>query len=360
MSEEEQDDKTHDPSQKRLDDARKRGEIAKSADLAVAASYAGLWLALAVAGGAIVEDFGTAGIAVLQCADRLAPLMLTSGSTLGAGWAAATIAASAALFVVPALAVLLALAAQGAILFAPEKLEPKWSRVSPLATAKQKFGREGLFEFAKSMLKMVVVSVFLGWHLIARAPQILGSANLAPAVSMQVMLTLMIEFLGLVLLIVTVFGTVDYLWQRAQHLRRNMMSRKDLMDEMKESEGDPHVKMQRRQRGQEIATNRMLQDVPTADVIIVNPTHYAVALKWNRRAKGAPICVAKGADEIAARIREKAIAAGVPLHSDPPTARAVFATVDIGRPILPEQYRAVAAAVRFAESMRKRSKGIVR
>lgn len=360
MSEEEQDDKTHDPSQKRLDDARKRGEIAKSADLAVAASYAGLWLALAVAGGAIVEGFGTAGIAVLQRADRLAPLMLTSGSTLGAGWAAATIAASAALFVVPALAVLLALAAQGAILFAPEKLEPKWSRVSPLATAKQKFGREGLFEFAKSMLKMVVVSVFLGWHLIARAPQILGSANLAPAVSMQVMLTLMIEFLGLVLLIVTVFGTVDYLWQRAQHLRRNMMSRKDLMDEMKESEGDPHVKMQRRQRGQEIATNRMLQDVPTADVIIVNPTHYAVALKWNRRAKGAPICVAKGADEIAARIREKAIAAGVPLHSDPPTARAVFATVDIGRPILPEQYRAVAAAVRFAESMRKRSKGIVR
>lgn len=357
MSEEDQDDKTHDPSQKRLDDARKRGEIAKSADLTVAASYAGLWLALVVAGGAIVQGFGIAGIAVLERADRLAPLMLNKGSALGAGWAATNLAASAALFAVPALAVLLALAAQGAVLFAPEKLEPKWSRISPIATAQQKFGREGLFEFAKSMLKMLVVSLVLGWHMIARAPQILGSANLAPALSTQLMLTLLIEFLGLVLLIVTVFGALDYLWQRAQHLRRNMMSRKDLMDEMKDSEGDPHVKMQRRQRAQEIATNQMLQDVSTADVIIVNPTHYAVALKWNRKARGAPICVAKGVDEIAARIRERAVAAGVPLHSDPPTARAVFATINIGQPILPEQYRAVAAAVRFAEAMRKRSNG---
>ena len=208
------------------------------------------------------------------------------------------------------------------------------------------------------MLKMGVVSIILAKYLVARAPQILGSASLAPAISMGLMLTLLIEFLGLVLLIVTSFGAFDYLWQRAQHLRRNRMSRKDLMDEMKDSEGDPHVKMQRRQRGQQIATNRMLQDVAKADVIIVNPTHYAVALKWNRKARGAPICVAKGADEIAARIREKAAEAGVPLHSDPPTARVIFATVDIGQPILPDQYRAVAAAVRFAEAMRKRGRGI--
>lgn len=354
---EDDDDKTHDPSQKRLDDARTRGETVKSADLATAASYAGLWLALVVAGGAVVQAFGTAGIAVLERADRLAPALINTGPVLGAGWAATHLAASAPLFVVPALAVLLVLAAQGAIHFAPEKLEPKWSRLSPLATAKQKFGREGLFEFARSMLKMCVVSALLGWHLMARAPDILGSASLAPVISMGLMLSLLVEFLALVLMIVTGFGALDYLWQRAQHLRRNRMSRKDLMDEMKESEGDPHVKMQRRQRGQQIATNRMLQDVATADVIIVNPTHYAVALKWNRKARGAPICVAKGVDEIAARIREKAAAAGVPLHSDPATARAVFATVDIGQPILPDHYRAVAAAVRFAEAMRKRSKG---
>ena len=355
MTDEDQDDKSYDPSQKRLEDARNRGEITKSTDLAAAASYAGLWLALVVGGAATLQGFGTAGIAVLERADRLAPLMLSHGNALGAGWAITHLSASAMLFALPAAAVLLVLAAQGAIHFAPEKLEPKWARLSPLSTAKQKFGREGLFEFAKSMLKMIVVSLMLGVHLVNRAPQILGSASLTAPISTTLMLTLLIEFLGLVLLIVTAFGAFDYLWQRAQHLRRNRMSRKDLMDEMKDSEGDPHVKMQRRQRGQDIATNRMLQDVATADVIIVNPTHYAVALKWNREARSAPVCVAKGLDEIAARIRERAAAAGVPVHSDPPTARAVYASVDIGKPILPDHYRAVAAAVRFSEAMRKQS-----
>jgi flagellar biosynthetic protein FlhB len=90
--------------------------------------------------------------------------------------------------------------------------------------------------------------------------------------------------------------------------------------------------------------------------VVVNPTHYAVALRWNRKGRGAPICVAKGVDEVAARIRERAALAGVPLHSDPPTARAIHATVQIGQPILPEHYKAIAAAIRFAESMRKRRK----
>lgn len=357
---EDDDDKTHEPSQKRLDDARQRGEVPKSADLSTAASYAGLLAAGLIGGVALIQGFGQAMMVLLDQADKLAPALLAKGSALGGGLAAVTLLTTATLFLAPAAAVLLSLIAQGAVIVAPEKLAPKWSRLSPLATAKQKFGREGLFEFAKSMAKMIVVSIILCVYLSNRAPQILGSITLAPAISTAMMLHLLLEFLGLVLGVVTVFGAADYLWQRAQHLRRNRMSRKDLMDEMKESEGDPHVKMQRRQRGQDIATNRMLQDVATADVIIVNPTHYAVALKWNRQAKGAPICVAKGTDEIAMRIREKAAEAGVPLHSDPPTARAVFASVDLGQQILPEHYRAVAAAVRFSEAMRKRRRNTKR
>ena len=128
------------------------------------------------------------------------------------------------------------------------------------------------------------------------------------------------------------------------------------MDENKQSDGDPHAKSQRRQRGQEIALNQMLLDVGKADVILVNPTHYAVALKWQRGDRSAPICVAKGVDEIAARIREAAAVAGVPVHSDPPTARAVHASVKVGHPIRPEHYAAVAAAIRFAEAMRKRAR----
>ena len=130
------------------------------------------------------------------------------------------------------------------------------------------------------------------------------------------------------------------------------MSFQDLKDETKRTEGDPHMKQSRQQRGREIAMNRMLLDVPKADVIIVNPTHYAVALKWSRAPGSAPICVAKGVDEIAKRIREAAVEHQVPIHSDPPTARALHATVDIGDEIEPEHYQAVAAAIRFADALR--------
>ena len=132
-----------------------------------------------------------------------------------------------------------------------------------------------------------------------------------------------------------------------------------MMDELKQSEGDPLMKQQRRQRGQEIAMNRMLADVPKADVVIVNPTHFAVALQWDKT-RAAPLCLAKGVDETAARIRELAQEYAVPLHSDPPTARALYAEVNIGEEIRPEHYRAVAAAIRFAENIRNKARSLWR
>jgi flagellar biosynthetic protein FlhB len=153
-----------------------------------------------------------------------------------------------------------------------------------------------------------------------------------------------------------VIGAIDYFWQYFEHIRTNRMSHKELTDEMKESEGDPYMKNERRRRGIDIALNRMIADVAKADVVVVNPTHYAVALKWARDQGSAPICVAKGVDEIAARIRAAAAEAGVPVHRDPPTARAIHATVELGAEIRPEHYRAVAAAIRFAERMRERAR----
>ncbi|MEL6420660.1 MAG: EscU/YscU/HrcU family type III secretion system export apparatus switch protein, partial [Pseudomonadota bacterium] len=122
----------------------------------------------------------------------------------------------------------------------------------------------------------------------------------------------------------------------------------------KDAEGDPHLKQERRSRAQAIAAAQMMVDVPNADVIIVNPTHYAVALKWQREPGTAPVCVAKGVDEIAHKIREIANEAAVPIHSDPPTARAVHELVDVGEEIRAEHYQAVAAAIRFADLMREK------
>jgi flagellar biosynthetic protein FlhB len=149
-------------------------------------------------------------------------------------------------------------------------------------------------------------------------------------------------------------GVIDLLWQHFSHRQKLRMSRKEMQDEYKQNEGDPHMKQQRRQRGYDIATNRMLKDVPGADVVIVNPEHYAVALRWDRMPGRAPVCVAKGVDAVAARIRERAQQAGVPIHRDPPTARALHATTEIGAEIAPDHYRTVAAAIRFAEQIRAR------
>lgn len=348
-------DKEHDPSQKKLDDARKKGDLAKSTELLAAASYGGLLLA-GLAGAGLVGKAAMSGQVMIDQAPDIARLTTESARTVVGGILSSAVAPFSLFMLAPALAVVLALIAQQAIVFAPDKLMPQLSRISPIATAKKKFGGEGLFEFAKSFVKLLLVSVVLGWFLMGHLDKILATATLDPRQSLIHLIGLLGQFLMIVLVVTTAIGGVDLLYQRYALMQRNRMSRKDMMDEMKESDGDPHTKMMRRQRGQEIAMNQMLKDVATANVVIVNPTHYAVAIRWSRGSRSAPIVVAKGVDEVARRIREAAAEHGVPIHSDPPTARALHATVEIGKPILRDQFRAVAAAIRFSETMRKRAR----
>jgi flagellar biosynthesis protein FlhB len=349
-------EKEHDASPQRLEQARKDGDIPRSADLLTAASTAGFVLAFATLGYWMVQRAGTSGMVLLDQADRLSQLIASGASGPIGGIILAFAMPLLAVLTLPAILVLVTLAATKGIVFAPGKIAPKLSRISPVAAAKQKFGKEGLVEFAKSAVKLCLVAYILYAFLSSRAGVILASLYLEPAVSSALLARLTLEFLCIILMITVVLGGVDYLWQRHLHVQRNRMSRKEMMDEFKESEGDPQMKAARRQRAQKIATNQMLADVAQADVIVVNPTHYAVALRWDRAKGRAPVCVAKGADEIAARIRERGAEHGVPIHSDPPTARAMFATVEVGREIRADQYRAVAAAIRFADAMRKRAR----
>ncbi len=349
-------EKEHDPSQKRLDDARAKGEIARSADLATAFGYAGLLLATVTLGAQSLQTLGGVGTVLLDQADTFAPLLMRGGAAPFASLMMSMIWAVLPFFALPGLAVLAYLLASKTLIFTPDKLAPKLSRISPISTFKQKFGRTGLFEFGKSFVKLLVISTLLAMFLVRHADDVIGTLYLAPALSSALLMRLLINFMMLVLIIAAVTGGIDFFWQHAQHIRQNRMSRKDMIDEQRDQDGDSHMKAQRRQRGYDIATNQMLADVPKADVIIVNPTHYAVALKWNRAGRQAPVCLAKGTDEIAARIREKAAEAGIPIHSDPPTARALHASIEVGQEIRPEHYRAVAASIRFAEAMRKRAR----
>ncbi len=354
---EENDDKQHEATQKKLDDARKRGEVPRSADLTTTAAYGGVLIIAMSIGAQNLQSLGGSLAGFLARADSLSESMFSGGGRAGFGNLAMTVAKPMLpWFFLPALLAILLSIVTRSFVIAPEKLQPKLSKISPLSNAKNKFGRSGLFEFAKSFSKLSIYSLILGIFLFTKLPVIMGTVYLTPAMATSVLLDLSLQFFTLVCAVMLLIGGGDFLWQWQDHLRKNRMSHKELMDEVKQNEGDPHMKGKRRQKGMEIAMNQMLSDVPEADVVIVNPTHYAVALKWSRLPGEAPVCVAKGVDEIAARIREAASEAGVPIHRDPPTARAIHASVEIGQEILPDQYQAVAAAIRFAEAMRKRAR----
>lgn len=349
--------KPHEPTAKKLEDQRKKGEVPKSSDLSGAVAYFGLLLALVGIGGWIVRGLGEVGMTLIGQSHRLAPMFLSGhGAALHGALLSEVGGFLAPLFGLPMVLVLLGLIAQRGLVFAPSKLAPKVSRISPVSNAKQKFGLSGLMEFAKSFAKLLLFSSALGVFLVNRVDTLLIAATLDPGPAALLIGRLAVEFLVIVVLISACIGAVDMVWQVADHRRRNRMSHKELKDEMKESEGDPHFKERRREKGMSIAQNRMIADVPGSTVVIVNPTHYAVALAWTPGAMPAPVCMAKGVDEVAARIREAAAEAGVPIHRDPPTARALHATVDIGAEIDPEHYVKVAAAVRFADAVRARAK----
>ncbi len=349
-------DKEHEASQQKLDHARKDGDIPRSVDLQTAAATGGFLLALFGYGAWAIDRAGTAGMALLDQSDRLSTLITTGGGGIVSGLIIGFAAPPLALLVIAPIFVLGLLIASKGFVLAPKKLAPKLSRISPIATAKQKFGLDGLVEFAKSTIKLCLVSIVLYLLLSDRLEDILASLYLSPAMSAALLAQLVLKLLFILFLIQLALGGVDYLWQIHQHRQRHRMSRKEMVEEFKESEGDPHLKSARRQRAQEVATNRMLTDVGSADVVVVNPTHFAVALKWDRKKGGAPVCVAKGVDEIARKIRERAAEHGVPIHSDPPTARAIHATVEIGQEIRGEHYRAIAAAIRFADALRRKAR----
>lgn len=351
-------EKSHEPTQRKLDQAREKGDVAKSTDVAAAAAYLAMLAALLGAGAASALAFGEALFPFLGSVDRLEGRVLGPGG-LALGGAMAGKAALAVLpfFALPFAAVVAAYVAQGAVVASGQKLAPKMSKISPLSQAKQKFGPSGLMDFAKSAVKMALISAGVWFWLMDRVPTLVGlAAGDARALPRQLGDTLA-SLLIVVAAIAVAIAAVDVVWQRFDHARKLRMSHEELKKESKEVEGDPHLRAKRRQRAEEIATNRMLLDVPKADVVIVNPEHYAVALQWSRKPGSAPVCVAKGVEEVAARIRAKAAEAGVPLHRDPPTARSIHGLVEIGRQIRPEHYRAVAAALRFAAEMRERARG---
>ncbi|RCW82871.1 flagellar type III secretion system protein FlhB [Paracoccus lutimaris] len=352
---EESDDKQFDPSESKLRKARQEGDIPRSAELQSVLMYLGAWFAMSFAMSWAVPGWISMA-SRLMGSDPWPDAVGHSATDLAWGVASYAAFATIAMVVIMTAPIILGLVAQRSIVFTPKKLLPDFKRVNPIKNAGQKFGKSGLATFAISAGKAVLVGIG-GWLLYASLLSWLVTADAMADQQWVVGLGVILRrSLMLALAVGAAFACIDLLWKRLEYLKRNRMSRQEMQDEHKESEGDPHLKAARRQKGVDIVLNSMLANVEKADVVIVNPTHYAVALEWKRGSGLAPVCLAKGVDEVARRIRERANEHQVPIWSDPPCARALHATVEIGDEIRSEHFAPVAAAIRFAEAMRKKAR----
>lgn len=347
-------EKIHDPTPKKLEDARRKGNIARSPDLLSATSYLGLWIGLLIIGAAQIDSLGGSLSQIFAQAAGPQRIAVARGAVMTA------FVSASMLIVLPITMILAVLIAQRGVLFTGSNLMPKLERISVLKGFGRKFGAKGLFEFGKSFAKLIILSLALAIWFRLEKDRFIGLSGSSGGALAIYMGRTVLSLLGVATVVAGAISVVDMLWQRFEHLRKLRMSHQDLRDESKDAEGDPHQKAQRRRRAQELASNRMLADVPEADVILVNPTEIAVALKWARDQGGAPVCVAKGQGEIAARIRELAAENGIPVFRDVPTARTLFADLPVGSEIPQQTYVAVAAAIRFADRMRARARGQAR
>lgn len=347
-------DKPHEPTENRLLELRRKGELARSADLVTAGAWAVLMLVLPALGP------HAAGLSAAALTGLL------SGATTwpdALSFPAGMVFGTVALMAVPLLAPLLLAGVVGALgsailqramVLAPARLAPKLSRISPIANLGSRFGLAGLVEFSKSVLKLTIFGAVLGLLVVTQGDRIVGLSRAEPSQLLAVIWGMILQLLSAMAVLMAVLGAVDLIWQHHVHRKKNRMSHEELKDDAKRTEGDPASKQRRRQRAADIALSQVMREVPKADVLIVNPVHVAVALSWDPTKDVAPCVTAKGADHLARRMRELAEHHSVPIHRDPPTARQLYAEVATGVPIPPHHYRQVAAALRFADRIRRR------
>ncbi len=347
-------DKSHEPTPQKIQKSREKGDVSYSPEATAAATYIGFFVALTFASAwSATTLLGTLKTFFMHPHDVGASLFAAGKNDATGELMLNVLGALMPVFLAIIAAAVCSVAGQRAFVIAVSKVKPKWSRLSIVDNAKQKFGPNGLAEFVRSAAKLLAVLgilYFSAKNLFLELPAL----TLAPAGAIaEILYEEAVLFCGLITAAAVLIAAIDLPWRRFQHLSKLKMTHQELKEENKETEGDPSLKSARRQRAEAIATNRMMADVPKSDIVIVNPTHYAVAIKWERKKHAAPICVAKGVDEVAARIREAAAASGVPIKRDPPTARSIHAIVDIGQEIRREHYAAVAAAIHYADKLRK-------
>lgn len=344
-------ERTEQPTQKRLEEARKNGQIPRSTDLNAAAVVLFAGGALHFVGRGLGNDLfelmrGGLTLSREQALDQ------TSAITLFAASLQHALLAVAPILGLTLVAALLAPLSIGGWNLAFGTLAPDFSRLSPIKGIGRIFSMRGLVELVKAFAKFLIVALIAVLFLWMKTNEMLGLGAEPTAEAIGHAITLSGHALLAVSAGLALIAAVDVPFQLFQHIKSLRMTRQEVRDEMKESEGNPEIKGKIRQIQQERARRRMMQEVPTADVVVTNPTHFAVALRYDDKRMRAPIVVAKGVDEVAAKIREVAGSHSVPIFEAPPLARALFRAVDLNGEVPARLYVAVAQVLTYVYQLK--------
>ncbi|TVR81015.1 MAG: flagellar biosynthesis protein FlhB [Rhodospirillales bacterium] len=355
---EEQDDasKTEEPTARRLQKGRERGQVAVSQEIKSLGVLAASALALMFMFPAAMAGLTRTGRLFLEQAHAFS-IEPGAAQAAMAGLVAAVVWDVALLFGLLVFAAFAASVVQTGLLWAPSKIKPELSKLSLVKGVKRMLSLKALMEFGKGLIKLVVV----GLVAFALALPLMADLEMMPAMPLADVLARM-HHVAIVMVAATVavmlaVATVDYLFQRQDHTKQMRMTRQEVRDEHRQAEGDPHVKAKIRQLRQERSRQRMMAAVPDADVVITNPTHFAVALAYDIETMSAPKLVAKGVDYIARNIREVAEEHDVPIVENPPLARALHASVELDEEIPPEHYHAVAQVIGYVMRLKGQAGG---
>src|SRR4030081_3809871 len=344
-------EKTEDPTQKRLDDAHDRGDVVKSQEINTWFMIAGGTLVLSIFSGSI------SGGSMMPLRNLIANSWMIHAD--GAGLMA--LAQNLEYVLIAALGVpllMLALAAiagnmvQHRLVWSAESLKPKFSKISPAAGAKRIFGKQAAANFGKGLFKLVALGVVMMAILWPERHRLESMLRFDPAALLGVTTSLTVHLMGAVVAMLAVVAIADYFFQYRQWFERQKMSLQEMKEEFKQSEGDPHIKGRIRQLRHARMKKRMMAAVPKASVIITNPTHYAVALSYER-GMSAPICVAKRVYAFALNISETPGEHDIPIVENVPLARALYATVQIDGEIPVEHYHAVAEIIGYVMGLKR-------
>ena len=340
-------ERTEQPTSKRLSEARGRGQVAKSMDLSASIDLIGAALLLLAFGSFLIA--GLAAIVRYLLDDRISGSALEPGSVAAMLWWAATHTAvlSAPFLLIMLVVAGLAHVVQFGLLLSPEAIALKLEKLDPIAGVGRMFKLRTIVKTLVSVTKLIIAAAVAFLIVTDEWPKIAQLALLGVGPGYVAMIDIITRVLIWLLLLLLVVGVVDFTYQKWQHTRDLMMTKQQVKDEYRSMEGDPEVKGRRLRIARQMAMQRLGQAVPTADVVVTNPTHFAVALKYDPDAMAAPRVVAKGADFMAFRIRELAAASGIPIVERPPLARALYAKAPVGRQISAEHFQAVAEILAY-------------